>query len=86
MAAYVPQDFRRVITAAAVGNVIEWIPQKEATVRLHAPSMWWFIASLIIAIIAIFSALTPIPYFTAYGVWVAILAYIVLAVSNLAQT
>jgi hypothetical protein len=62
------------------------IPQKEATVRLHAPSMWWFIASLIIAIIAIFSALTPIPYFTAYGVWVAILAYIVLAVSNLAQT
>jgi hypothetical protein len=48
--------------------------------------MWWFIASLIIAIIAIFSALTPIPYFTAYGVWVAILAYIVLAVSNLAQT
>jgi len=24
MAAYVPQDFRRVITAAAVGNVIEW--------------------------------------------------------------
>jgi len=53
-------------------------------VTLHTPSMWWFIASLMIVIIAIFSALTPIPYITAYGVWVAIFAYIVLAVGNLA--
>jgi len=54
-------------------------------VRLHAPSTWWFIASLIIAVLAVFSALTPIPYVTTYGVWVAILAYMVLAVGNLTE-
>jgi hypothetical protein len=48
--------------------------------------MGWFVASLIIAVISVISALTPIPYIDTYGVWVAILAYIVLAVSNLAQT
>jgi len=55
-------------------------------VGLHAPSKGWFIASLIIAVIAIFGALSPIPYLATYGIWIAILAYIVLAVSNLAQT
>jgi hypothetical protein len=54
--------------------------------RLHAPSKGWFIASLIIAVIAVVDALSAIPYITAYGIWVAILAYIVLAVGNLAQT
>ena len=51
--------------------------------RLHAPSKGWFIASLIIAVIAVVDALSAIPYITAYGIWVAILAYIVLAIGNL---
>jgi hypothetical protein len=55
-------------------------------VGLHAPSEGWFIASLIIAVIALVDALSPIPYITAYGIWVALLAYIVLVVGNLAQT
>jgi len=55
-------------------------------VRLHAPSTGWFVTSLVIAVIAAVSVLTPIPYITTYGVWVAILAYVVLAVSNLAST
>ena len=54
--------------------------------KLHAPSVGWFIVSLIIVVIAVVSALTPIPYITTYAAWVAILAYIVLAVGNLAQT
>ncbi|HML07090.1 MAG TPA: hypothetical protein VK430_03040 [Xanthobacteraceae bacterium] len=54
--------------------------------RLHAPPLWWFVASLIIAVIAVVSVLTPVPYVTAYGAWLAILAYIVLAVGSLAQT
>jgi hypothetical protein len=41
-------------------------------------------ASLIIALVAVFSALSPVPYVTSYGIWVAILAYVVLAVGNLA--
>jgi len=57
---------------------------RRPTVKLHAPSRGWFIASLVIAVIAVLSVLTPIPNLTAYGAWVAILAYLVLAVGNLA--
>lgn len=52
--------------------------------KLHAPLRGWFIASLVIAVIAVVSVLTPIPYITSYGAWVAVLAYVVLAVGNLA--
>jgi hypothetical protein len=55
-------------------------------VRLHAPTKGWFTASLIIAVVAVFSALSPVPYVTSYGIWVAILAYVVLAVGNLASS
>src|SRR6516225_2410442 len=58
----------------------------EATMSLHAPSKGWFIASLIIAVIALIGALSPIPYISAYGIWVALLAYVVLVIGNLAQT
>ena len=54
--------------------------------RLHAPTRGWFTASLIIALIAVIGALSPVPYLTSYGRWVAILAYVVLAVGNLAST
>jgi hypothetical protein len=53
---------------------------------LHAPTKGWFMASLIIALVAVFSALSPVPYVTSYGIWVAILAYVVLAVGNLASS
>jgi hypothetical protein len=52
---------------------------------LHAPSKASFVASLIIAVIAGLSALSPVPYITPYAIWVAILAYIVLAISSVAQ-
>ena len=54
--------------------------------RLYAPTRGWFTTSLIIALIAVIGALSPVPYLTSYGTWVAILAYVVLAVSNLAST
>jgi len=54
-------------------------------VRLHAPSLLWFLVSLVIAVIAVFSALTPVPYLSAEAVWVAMLSYILLAVATLAQ-
>ena len=53
--------------------------------KLHAPTKGWFTASLIIALIALISALSPVPYVTTYGIWVAILAYVVLALGNLAS-
>ncbi len=54
--------------------------------HLHAPATWWFLASLIIAVIAVIGVLSPLPYVTTYGTWIAIFAYIVLAVSNLTPT
>ena len=54
--------------------------------KLHAPTRGWFTASLIIVVIAVIGALSPVPYLNSYGTWVAILAYVVLAVGNLAST
>jgi hypothetical protein len=59
---------------------------RETTMELHPPSMWVFIASLIIAVIAVISVFTPISYISTYGFWVAILAYIVLALGNMVKT
>ena len=56
----------------------------DTTMSLHAPSKGWFVASLIIAVIAVVGTFSSIPYVTTYGIWIAILAYIVLAVGNLA--
>ena len=50
--------------------------------NLHAPAMWLFVVSLIIAVVAVIGVFTPIPYITLYGFWVAILAYVVLALAN----
>jgi hypothetical protein len=55
-------------------------------VKLHAPTKGWFTASLIIALIAVIGALSPVPYLTSYGTWVAIFAYVVLALGNLVST
>ena len=53
---------------------------------LHAPAMWVFVLSLVITVLAVVGVFTPIPYITAYGFWVAIVGYVVLAVGNLAKT
>jgi hypothetical protein len=53
---------------------------------LHAPPRGWFIISVVIAVLATVAALSPVPYIASYATWVAILAYIVLALGNLAQT
>jgi hypothetical protein len=55
-------------------------------VKLHAPTKGWFTASLIIALVAVVGALSLVPYLTSNGTWVAILAYVVLAVGNLASS
>ena len=54
--------------------------------NLHAPSMWVFVLSVLIALLAIISTFTPIQYVSTYAFWVAIIAFIVLAFGNLAKT
>jgi hypothetical protein len=58
---------------------------REAIMELHAPSTWMFVLSLVIAALAVISAFTAIPYVTGHAFWMAIVAYVVLAVGNLAQ-
>ena len=53
--------------------------------ELHAPSMWMFVVSVVIAARAVISAFTAIPFVAEHGFWMAILAYVVLAVGNLAK-
>lgn len=50
---------------------------------LSAPSQVIFLISLALAIIAVLGALVIIPVVTKYAFWIAILAYIVLALGNL---
>jgi len=53
---------------------------------LHAPSMWVFVISVLIAVLAIISTFTPIEYVTKYAFWVSIIAFVVLAFGNLVKT
>jgi hypothetical protein len=48
--------------------------------NLSAPSQVVFLISLVLAIIAILGALVIIPVITKYAFWIAILAYVVLAI------
>jgi hypothetical protein len=56
---------------------------KSDAMRLHTPSIGMFVLSVVIAVLAVAGNLTPIPYITAYAFWIAILAYIVLALASL---
>ena len=54
--------------------------------NLHAPSMWIFVLSVLIAALAIVSTFTPIQYVSTHAFWVAIIAFIALAFGNLVKT
>lgn len=54
--------------------------------KLHAPALWLFVVSLIIAVIAVVGVFILIPFVTMYAFWVAILAYVVLALGNVMKT
>jgi hypothetical protein len=49
---------------------------------LHAPAMWVFILSLVLAVLAVVGVFVEIPFVSMYAFWIAILAYVVLALGN----
>ena len=49
---------------------------------LHAPAMWVFILSLVLAVLAVVGIFVEIPFVSMYAFWVAVLAYVVLALGN----
>jgi hypothetical protein len=50
--------------------------------ELHAPAMGVFILSFVLAVLAVVSVFVAIPYFSTNAFWVAISAYVVLALGN----
>jgi hypothetical protein len=48
---------------------------------LNAPTQIVFLIALILAIIAVIGHFVNIPYITLYGFWIAIAAYVVLALA-----
>ncbi len=51
--------------------------------NLSPPSTAVFVISLILAALAIIGKFVAIPFITEHGFWVAVIAYVVLAVGNL---
>ena len=53
--------------------------------NLSAPTKPVFLISLILAVLAVIGMFVAIPLITANAFWVAIIAYIVLAIGNVAR-
>ena len=53
--------------------------------RLSAPTMPIFIIAVVLAILAVVGTFTAIPFITANAFWVSIVAFVILAVGNLAK-
>jgi hypothetical protein len=51
--------------------------------NLSPPTTAVFVISLILALLAIVGKFVAIPFITEHGFWVAVIAYVVLAVGNL---
>ena len=51
--------------------------------NLNAPTWPVFLCSAILALLAAMAALVHIPLVSSYAIWIAILAYVILAVGNL---
>jgi hypothetical protein len=53
---------------------------EEKNMNLHTPSVPLFVTSLVFAALALIGHFVLIPFITLYGFWVAIIAYVILAV------
>jgi hypothetical protein len=75
-------DSARRESAASAGRELE----ADMNIDLHAPTMPIFLVSLVLAVLALLGYFVVIPYITLYGFWIAIIAYVVLAVGNVMKT
>jgi hypothetical protein len=60
--------------------------KKEKSMTLHTPSVLIFVVSLVFAVLALIGHVVLIPFVTLYGFWVAIIAYVILAVGVVMRT
>lgn len=48
--------------------------------KMHTPSRWTFLVSLVLVLLAILSHFVRIPYVTQYALWVSVVGYAVLVI------
>jgi hypothetical protein len=53
--------------------------------NLNAPTMPVFVASLVLAVLALIGAIGILPFLGAYAVWIALIGYVVLAVGTVVK-
>jgi hypothetical protein len=56
--------------------------QGEAAMTLHGQAMRVFILSLVLVVLAVVSVFVTIPYLSMYSFWIAVAAYVVVALGN----
>lgn len=56
--------------------------REDLTMNLSAPTTLIFVISVVLAILAILSTFMPMPIIGEYRFWVAIAAYVILAIGN----
>ena len=54
--------------------------------NLHTPSQAIFVVSLVFAVLAVIGHVVLLPFITLYGFWVAIIAYVILAMGIVMKT
>jgi hypothetical protein len=59
------------------------VNKREGEMNLTPPTTVVFIVSLILAALAVIGKFAAIPFITDHGFWVAVVAYVILAVGNL---
>jgi hypothetical protein len=60
--------------------------EKENNMDLRAPSVLIFVVSLVFAALALIGHVVLLPFVTLYGFWVAIIAYLILAIGVMMRT
>jgi hypothetical protein len=53
---------------------------------LHTPSWWTFWLSVVLVVIAVLGALTPIEFVTRHDFWIAVIGYVILVIGCTVKT
>jgi hypothetical protein len=58
----------------------------DMRIDVHVPSQTMLVVSLVFALLAVISVAVVIPYLSSWAFWLAIVAYVVLALSTLLKS
>jgi hypothetical protein len=65
---------------------VDSVFQEANAMTLNAPSMPIFVIAVILAVLAIVGTFVALPVITPYSFWVAIIAFVLLAVGSMMKT